>query len=91
MLIRDVIRDREPYSVRATASVIEAAEFMAQRKIGAVCVLDDEGKNWMMPIIPTLKGLRFAVVALMNRNTTLFTEGATALRLGIIWSSVSPT
>ena len=44
MLIRDVIRDREPYSVRATASVIEAAEFMAQRKIGAVCVLDEEGK-----------------------------------------------
>lgn len=44
MLIRDFIRDREPYSVRATASVIEAAEFMAQRKIGAVCVLDEEGK-----------------------------------------------
>lgn len=44
MLIRDVIRDREPYSMKATASVIEAAEFMAQRKIGAVCVLDDEGR-----------------------------------------------
>lgn len=44
MLIRDVIRDREPYSMRATASVIEAAEFMAQRKIGAVCVLDEQGK-----------------------------------------------
>ena len=44
MLIRDVIRDREPYSMKATASVMEAAEFMAQRKIGAVCVLDEEGK-----------------------------------------------
>src|ERR1700682_4366918 len=44
MLIRDVIRDREPYSMKATASVIEAAEFMASRRIGAVCVLDDEGK-----------------------------------------------
>ena len=44
MIIRDVIRDREPYSVRATASVMEAAEFMAARKIGAVCVLDEEGK-----------------------------------------------
>ena len=43
MLIRDVIRDREPYSMKATASVMEAAEFMAQRKIGAVCVLDDAG------------------------------------------------
>ena len=44
MLIRDVIRDREPYSMKATASVMEAAEFMAQRKIGAVCVMDDEGR-----------------------------------------------
>src|SRR5260370_3389034 len=44
MLIRDVIRDREPYSMKATASVIEAAEFMASRRIGAVCVLDQEGK-----------------------------------------------
>lgn len=44
MLIRDVIRDREPYSMKATASVMEAAQFMAERRIGAVCVLDDEGK-----------------------------------------------
>ena len=44
MLIKDVIRDREPYSMKATASVIEAAEFMAGRRIGAVCVLDDEGR-----------------------------------------------
>ena len=44
MLIKDVIRDREPYSMKATASVMEAAEFMAQRRIGAVCVLDEKGK-----------------------------------------------
>ena len=44
MFIRDVIRDREPYSLRASVSVLEAAEFMAQRRIGAVCVLDEEGK-----------------------------------------------
>src|SRR5712692_592173 len=44
ILIKDVIRDREPYSLRASASVLEAAEFMAQRRIGAVCVLDDAGK-----------------------------------------------
>jgi hypothetical protein len=30
MFIRDVIRDREPYSLRAAASVLEAAEFRAQ-------------------------------------------------------------
>ena len=44
MLIRDVIRNREPYSTKASASVQEAAEFMADRNIGAVCVLDDGGK-----------------------------------------------
>ena len=44
MFIRDVIRDREPYSLKESASVLEAAQFMAQRRIGAVCVLDEEGK-----------------------------------------------
>jgi CBS domain-containing protein len=44
MLIRDVIRNREPYSTKASASVQEAAEFMAARNIGAVCVVDDDGK-----------------------------------------------
>jgi len=43
MLIRDVIRDREPYSMKASATVQEAAEFMASRNIGAVCVVDDSG------------------------------------------------
>src|SRR5213080_4533264 len=44
MFIRDVIQDREPYSLNETASVLEAAEFMATRRIGAVCVLDRDGK-----------------------------------------------
>ena len=44
MFIRDVIRNREPYSLSESSSVLEAAEFMSQRKIGAVCVLDSEGK-----------------------------------------------
>jgi len=44
MLIRDVIRNREPYSTKASATVQEAAEFMANRNIGAVCVLDDAGR-----------------------------------------------
>ena len=44
MLIRHVIKDREPYSINASATVQEAAEFMASRNIGAVCVLDDAGK-----------------------------------------------
>jgi CBS domain-containing protein len=44
MTIRDVIRDREPYSVRDNITVLEAAEYMAERKIGGVCVLDDGGR-----------------------------------------------
>lgn len=44
MLIRDVIRNREPYSIKPSASVQDAAEFMASRNIGAVCVVDDGGK-----------------------------------------------
>jgi CBS domain-containing protein len=44
MLIRHVIRNREPYSMKASASVQDAAEFMAARNIGAVCVVDENGK-----------------------------------------------
>jgi CBS domain-containing protein len=42
--IRDVIREREPYSVRDDVSALEAAEYMAGRKVGGVCVLDDGGR-----------------------------------------------
>lgn len=44
MLIRDVIRNREPYSMSPSATVLDAAEFMAARNVGAVCVVDDDGK-----------------------------------------------
>ena len=44
MLVRHVIRDREPYSMKASATVQDAAEFMAERNIGAVCVVDEGGK-----------------------------------------------
>jgi CBS domain-containing protein len=44
MLIRDVIRNREPYSMKASATVLEASEFMASRNIGAVCVISEDGK-----------------------------------------------
>lgn len=39
--IRDVIRDRVPYSVRDTMNLLAAAEYMANRKIGGVCVIDE--------------------------------------------------
>jgi CBS domain-containing protein len=44
MTIRDVIRNREPYSVRDTMNLLEAAEYMANRKIGGVCVINDEDR-----------------------------------------------
>ena len=44
MLVRHVIRNREPYSMKASASVQEAADFMAARNVGAVCVVDENGK-----------------------------------------------
>lgn len=42
--IRDVIRDREPYSVRDDVTVLEAAQYMANKKVGGVCVLDEYGR-----------------------------------------------
>ena len=38
--IRRVVCDREPYFVRDTATALDAAQYMADRKIGAVCILD---------------------------------------------------
>lgn len=77
MLIRDVIRDREPYSMKASATVMEAAEFMARRRIGAVCVLDEEGK---------LIGV-FSERDLLNRVVVPRRDPAT-LRLGEVTSEL---
>jgi CBS domain-containing protein len=44
MTIRDVIRDRTPYSVRETMNLLEAATYMSSRKIGGVCVLDENDR-----------------------------------------------
>ena len=75
MLIRDVIRGRAPYSMKAKASVMDAAEFMAKRRIGAVCVLDDEGR---------LIGV-FSERDLLNRVVVLRSDPAT-MRLGDVMS-----
>jgi CBS domain-containing protein len=42
--IGDVIRDREPYFVRDSATALDAAHYMSERNIGAVCVLDARGR-----------------------------------------------
>ena len=75
MFIRDVIRDREPYSLRESASVLDAAQFMAQRRIGAVCVLDEAGN---------LIGV-FSERDLLNRVVVPRSDPAT-LRLGDVMS-----
>jgi CBS domain-containing protein len=38
--IRHVVCDREAYFVRDTATALDAAEYMSDKKIGAVCILD---------------------------------------------------
>jgi CBS domain-containing protein len=77
MLIRDVIRDREPYSMDASATVMETVDFMASRKIGAVCVLDDAGR---------LIGV-FSERDLLNRVIATRRDPAT-LRLGDVTSEL---
>lgn len=77
MLIKDVIRDREPYSMNASATVMEAAEFMASRRIGAVCVLDDDDR---------LIGV-FSERDLLNRVVVPRRDPAT-LRLGEVTSEL---
>ena len=42
--IRHVVCDRESYFVKDTATALDAAEYMANRRIGAVCVLDAADK-----------------------------------------------
>ena len=44
MTIGDVIQNREPYFVRDTATAYDAADYMCDRNIGAVCVLDSDGR-----------------------------------------------
>jgi CBS domain-containing protein len=40
--IKRVVCEREPYFVGDSATALDAAEFMASRNIGAVCVLDPD-------------------------------------------------
>jgi len=44
LTIRQVVCEREPYFVPDSATALDAAEYMAKRNIGAVCVLDGDEK-----------------------------------------------
>jgi CBS domain-containing protein len=89
LTIRNVIRDREPYSVRASATVLEAAQFMAKRKIGAVCVLDDEhGK--LVGVFSERDLLNRVVVAGRNAAEVRIKDVTSELR-GVIECDETPT
>ena len=66
--IGDVIKDREPYFVRDSATALEAAKFMTNLNIGAVCVLDEEGR--LRGIFSERALLRRVVVAGRDAATT---------------------
>ncbi len=72
MLIRDVIRNREPYSMKSSATVQAAAEFMASRNVGAVCVVDDAGK--LLGVFSERDVVRRVVV--QHRDPLTLTVGA---------------
>jgi CBS domain-containing protein len=78
MLIRDVIRNREPYSMKASATVQEAAEFMASRNIGAVCVVNDEGK--LIGVFSERDVLKRVVVANQDPRTVAVGDVTSELR-----------
>ncbi|HEX8127802.1 MAG TPA: CBS domain-containing protein [Pyrinomonadaceae bacterium] len=77
MTIGDVIKDREPYFVRDSATALEAAKFMTNLNIGAVCVLDNEGR---------LRGI-FSERALLRRVVVAGRDAATT-RVGDMMSTI---
>src|SRR5205085_4330558 len=87
MFVRDVIRDREPYSLKASATVLDAAEFMAQRRIGAVCVLDENGK---LIGVFSERDLLNRVVVLRNDPQTMKLEDVTSPLRAVIRCDETP-
>lgn len=78
MLVRHVISDREPYSMKASATVQDAAEFMAARNVGAVCVVDDGGK--LLGVFSERDVLRRVVVSRRDPTTVTVGEVTSELR-----------
>jgi CBS domain-containing protein len=87
MLIREVIRNREPYSTRASATVQEAAEFMAERNIGAVCVIDDNGR--LLGVFSERDVMNRVVVPKRDPNAVRVGDVTSELR-AVDWQSASP-
>lgn len=77
MTIRDVIRDRVPYSVRDTLNLLEAAEYMANRKIGGVCVLDEDER--LIGILTERDLLNRVIVQRRDPSALLVSDALSAL------------
>ena len=77
MTIGDVIKEREPYFVRESATTLEAAQYLTSQNIGAACVLDDEGR---------LRGL-FSERALLRRVVVAGRDAATT-KVGEVMSEI---
>jgi CBS domain-containing protein len=72
MTIKDVIRDREPYFVKLDDTVLDAARFMADRRIGGVCVID--GNNRLVGILTERDILNSIVVPQKDPATLKLSE-----------------
>jgi CBS domain-containing protein len=89
MTIRDVIRDRVPYSVSGTMNLLEAAEYMANRKIGGVCVLDENDR--LVGILTERDLLNRVVVPQRNPADLLVNDAMSALvDLAVIETNDTP-
>lgn len=89
MTIRDVIRDREPYSVRDTMNLQEAAEYMSGRKIGGVCVIDAD--NRLVGILTERDLLNRVIVPQRNAASLKVADAMSALvDLAVIETNDTP-
>ena len=84
MLVRHVIRDREPYSMNASATVQDAAEFMAARNVGAICIVDDSGK--LLGVFSERDVLRRVVV--LRRDPASVSVGEVT---SVVYADVDPS
>jgi CBS domain-containing protein len=76
--IRSVVCDREPYFVRESATAQDAAEFMAGRNIGAVCVLNSEDR--LIGIFSERDLLKRVIVKRLNPSDVPISEVMSAPR-----------
>lgn len=65
--LRDIIKDREMYYLTPEKSVAEAARYMAERNVGAVCVLE---KDRLVGILSERDLMKRVLAANLNPQAT---------------------